>query len=418
MNKNHVVTDGNYMILNAVMCVWNEEDIIESTVKHCIAQGCSNIFIVDNNSTDKTVEIAINAGAVLANSFASERFNEFEKIAHLNTVVKNYNEASDEDYVWWLYIDADEFPNIDCELRIIDFIKLLDSSIIALSGYMYDHIPTHSPYNVPGYHPADFMQIANKSNTYKIPLIRYDKGKPHFYSAGGAHSFDTCGESVTVALDIIDIHHFNFRRQEDTFRRLKQLRTKSSKGISRLDWFDKREQVSKKTLDAKSMYHNRYERAKFIYSENKYKILLTDELIYSYNNLVRWYHPFDTKFTNDCSHYDALLSTAIHYLFLKNIDLALCRFNDIVEIVDDNKMQMLIMIKIALCLASTNRMESLNLLQPILQCSDADVRNYAEKQFKMIYEDKMFDKKESKRNNALGFNTTNYSSNFEFKIFI
>ena len=42
------------MILNAVICVWNEEDIIESTVKHAFSQGCSNVFIVDNGSTDKT----------------------------------------------------------------------------------------------------------------------------------------------------------------------------------------------------------------------------------------------------------------------------------------------------------------------------------------------------------------------------
>ena len=406
------------MLMNAVMCVWNEADIIESTVKHCFAQGCSNVFIVDNNSTDKTVDIAIRAGAILADSFASEHFNEFEKIAHLNTVVRNYNDSNNDDYIWWLYIDADEFPNIDCELRIIDFLKLLDSSTRAVHGYMFDHIPTHAPYNVTGYHPADFMQITNKSNTFKIPLIRYDKDKPHFYSAGGAHSFDTCGESVKLALDMLNIHHFNYRRQEDTFSRLRQLKTKNSNGISRLDWFDKREQVRKKSLDAKSMYHNRFDRAKSIYSENKYKILMTDELQYSYNNLVRWYHPLDLKVINDYSQYDAILSTAMHYFFLEEFDLALCRFNDIVEIIDDKKVHMLLIIKIALCLAATCKIEALNLLKQLLNCSDYVIRSYAENKYKIIYEDKLSTKNEYKNNNVLKINTIDYASNFEFKIFI
>jgi len=406
------------MLMNAVICVWNEEDIIESTVKHALAQGCSNVFIVDNNSTDKTVNTAINAGAILADSFGSEYFNEYQKIAYLNTVVKKYNESCKEDYIWWLYIDADEFPNIDCELRIIDFIKLLDPSIKAVHGYMFNHIPTHAPYNISGYHPADFMQLANKTNTTKIPLIRYDKGKPHFYSASGAHHFDTCGENVPIVLDVLNIHHFNYRRQENTFRRLKQLTTKNSNGVCRVDLFDKLEQMHKKSKNAKSTYHNRYDSAKSIYNENKYKILMMDELHYSYDNLVRWYHPHSLKITDDCSKHDALLNIAIHYYFLGDIDLALCRFNDLIEIADNNKVQMLVIIKIALCLASTNKIEALNLLQPLLKCNDADVRNYAEKQSRIIYEDKIFTKNISKRNGELLFDTANYSLNFKCKIFI
>jgi glycosyltransferase involved in cell wall biosynthesis len=101
------------MLLNAVMCVWNEEDIIESSVKHLFAQGCSNVFIIDNESSDKTVDIAVNAGAKLAAKFKSKYFNEYEKIAYLNATVKNFNEQSNEDQRCWLYVFADEFPNIE-----------------------------------------------------------------------------------------------------------------------------------------------------------------------------------------------------------------------------------------------------------------------------------------------------------------
>ena len=406
------------MILNAVMCVWNEEDIIESTIKHAFAQGCSNVFIVDNDSTDETVNIAISAGAILADSFKSDFFNEFEKIAYLNTVVKNYNEVSNEDYIWWLYIDADEFPNIDCTLRIIDVLKLLDPSVRAIHGYMFDHIPTHAPYNISGYHPADFMQVAKKSDTCKIPLLRYDKNKPHLYSTGGAHSFDTCGESIPVALDILDIHHFNFRKKDDTLRRLKLLTMQNATGTGRLDWLDRREKRRKKLLDAKSMYHHRYESAKLIYDENKYKIFMTDALAYSYRNLIRWYDQNESKAMPNCSNYDKLLSAAMHYFFLGNFDLSLCRFNDILEMTGDNKMKMLITIKMASCLASTSKDEALVLLRPLLKCNDSDIRDYAEKQFSVINEYNVLSSGQHKRNDVVKFNITHYSANFEHQYFV
>ena len=76
------------------------------------------------------------------------------------------------------------------------------------------------------------------------------------------------------------------------------------------------------------------------------------------------------------------------------------------------------MIKIALCLASTNKTESLSILQPLLQCNDFDIRYYAEKEFKIISEDRMFAENEFRINKVIELNTINYSSNFEFKIFI
>ena len=277
------------MLLNAVMCVWNEEDIIESTVKHAFAQGCSNVFIIDNASTDKTVEIAINSGAILADSFESKYFDETQKIARLNSVVKAYNEQSAEERIWWLYIDADEFPNIDCDYRLIDFIALLDPSIRLIHGYLFHHVPTHPPYNVSGYHPADFMPIATKTGIEKIPLVRYDKGKQHLYSCGGAHTVDSAGESVPMIKGILDIHHFHYRRPEDSTARLKLLLEKNADGSSRVDWMDAREQHAKKSETAKSVYHDRYSKVKDTYAHNRYLSLFSDNLQYTYKNIIRWY---------------------------------------------------------------------------------------------------------------------------------
>ena len=37
-------------MLYCILCVWNEEDIIASTVRHAYAQGCDRVFIIDNDT--------------------------------------------------------------------------------------------------------------------------------------------------------------------------------------------------------------------------------------------------------------------------------------------------------------------------------------------------------------------------------
>jgi glycosyltransferase involved in cell wall biosynthesis len=397
------------MILNAVMCVWNEEDIIEATVRHAFAQGCSNVFIVDNASTDKTVEKAKNAGATLAASFESQYFDEIQKITHLNTVVRNHNEQSGEDYIWWMYIDADEFPNIDLDISIIDFIRSLDSSIRAVQGYIFEHMPTHQPYYVTGYHPIDFMQLSTKTDASKIPLLRYDKNKPHLYSAGGAHTFDTCGESIPVARDILNIHHFKYRKPEDTINRLKLLLKKNYDGTSRVDLMDSTARDIRNSPDALSDYHNRYNCAQSYYTQNKYKILMIDELQFSYINIARWYDPHKLRTTDD-----NLLSLGIHYLLLNDFDSALFKFNDILNSTSDSKMYYLLSINIAFCLCVSDKTESLSILQKVLQCPYSEISDYAKIMIQRIESDKVYI---SRSYNTVEFSIQNYYGQFDKKFF-
>jgi glycosyltransferase involved in cell wall biosynthesis len=275
------------MILNAVMCVWNEEDIIESTVKHLFAQGCSNVFVVDNNSTDKTVDIALSAGARLASSFESKYFSEDQKIAHLNATVKFINENTSDDKIWWLYVDADEFPNVDVGV-IASYINIIGNDIRAIHGYLFNHLPTHSPYHVQGYHPIDFQPVCIKSTTSKIPLLRYDKGKEHLFSIGGAHDFITYGESIATIKDVLQIHHFPYRNPESTFLRLKKLIDRHNLGTKNIDW-DKEKQQNQICKSDISGYKSRYENLQLVYNKNRYLCLKTKSLLYNFKNIIRWY---------------------------------------------------------------------------------------------------------------------------------
>ena len=42
--------------LFAVVKTWMDEDIIEATVRNAFAQGVDRVFLVDNASTDSTVD--------------------------------------------------------------------------------------------------------------------------------------------------------------------------------------------------------------------------------------------------------------------------------------------------------------------------------------------------------------------------
>lgn len=405
------------MHLNAVLCVWNEEDIIESTVKHLFKQGCANVFIVDNMSTDKTVENAIHAGAILATQFKSKYFDELRKIAYLNTVVKNYNDKIDEEHVWWMYVDADEFPNINADLTILDFVRQLDPSIRAVHGYHYNHIPTHPPYHMSPYHPADFQPICTKTHTSKIPLLRYDKDKPHLYSAGGAHTLDTCDEMIQVAMDVINIHHFLYRRPENTISRLRLLNQKMPDGSRRLDIDDYNAKLMHKspnTQHVRSMYIERYYSAQDVYNKSLHNILMVDELIYNYAHIVR--HKYINEINKfDCSEHDSLLNKAVYYFFIKNYDLSLCNFHDLLKITKDIKQQLLITIKIAACLSFTDKSESLSILKQILKCDDLQIREYCIKQLQKLHGNNV---PIHQNIHNIAFNIQQYCGAFDKKIYI
>lgn len=402
------------MLLNAVMCVWNEEDIIESTVKHAFAQGCSNVFIVDNGSTDRTVELAVKAGATLAARFESQYFDEIQKIAHLNTVVKKYNEQSNEEHIWWLYIDADEFPNINTRMTILEFLQSLDPSVRAIQGFMFNHIPTHPPYLDARYHPADFMQLCVKTTTSKIPLLRYDRDKEHLYSAGGAHTFYTGGEFIPVAKDVLNIHHFNFRTPEVSIQRLESLCQVRSDGTRRIDVDDVKAKNRASSAEANSMYIDRLDRAKAEYTKNAYRCLMVDNLPYKYKHIVRWYDHGDISLDNIEDH-ALILNKAIHHLFMNQYDLALCLFYDVLETINNKELQMLITIKIAQCLSFTNRSEAISLIKPVLKYGVANIREYAFKQIEIISEDRL---PVCEEKSTLDFTIQNYFGTFEKKFFV
>lgn len=360
------------MLLNAVLCVWNEEDVIAATVRHAFAQGCSNVFIVDNASEDGTVSAAVEAGAVLAASFGSKYFNEDLKVTYLNEVVRRWNAQHAPEQVWWLFADADEFPALDCGLRLADFLDQLDPAVRGVHGHLYNHWPTHQPYLAAGRHPADFMPLCDGAGGGKLPLLRYDRGHPHLWSIGGAHDVVTHGEVVPVVQDALHIHHFPHRKPETTFARLKKLVFRNNDGTSRTDWHDN---FLKQVGANVSQYNSRHTELTQLYSSHLGQALLCGSLPYDFKRLVRWYDAYDDA-AFAAQPLEQSLCKAVYYFFLEEYDIALCRFNDALDVCDDAEIRLRIMVKMAECLAHSSAEEARALLMPLVRQGSPAVNAY------------------------------------------
>ena len=95
----------------AIVVTWMEADVIAATVRNALAQGCERVILVDNESPDDTVAAAIDGGPSWGHHYTTPQLDEILKIRLLNDTVARVSDASPHDHIWWLWLDADEFPH-------------------------------------------------------------------------------------------------------------------------------------------------------------------------------------------------------------------------------------------------------------------------------------------------------------------
>jgi hypothetical protein len=94
----------------AVVSTWYDGDIIQATVRNCFEQGCSRVYILDNASPDDTVEVAERAGAIIANVYHTDMYDDDYRCRLQNEIVHRTTTEEKLSNLWWLTLDADEFP--------------------------------------------------------------------------------------------------------------------------------------------------------------------------------------------------------------------------------------------------------------------------------------------------------------------
>ncbi len=222
------------MRLFAVLGTWMEEDVVEATVANAFAQGVEAVYLVDNASIDGTVDRAVAAGAVVAESYRTGAYEERIRMLLMNAVVARVSLASDAQHIWWLWLDADEFPEGPDGVTIGDYLRGLDRRFRLVGSTYYNHFPTSAPMYIPGFHPIDFQRMCQRfvperpgycdQTHWKHPLQRFDREGPFLSSLQGFHGASLLmGERVIEPEGGIVTHHFPYRDEAVTRKRMEQL---------------------------------------------------------------------------------------------------------------------------------------------------------------------------------------------------
>jgi hypothetical protein len=220
--------------LFAILGTWMEEDVVEATVRNAFAQGVEAVYVVDNASTDRTVERATAAGAVLVETFDTDVYEERVRILLMNGAVARISLSTGAPHIWWLWLDADEFPEGPGGLTIAEYLRTLDRRFRIVGSTYYNHFPTGKPEYIPGFHPIEFQPLCEVHTAafdhgcgmphYKHPLQRFDRTGPFLPAGDGFHTVTPRGtEPLYEPKGGIVTHHFTYRDEELTRQRLELL---------------------------------------------------------------------------------------------------------------------------------------------------------------------------------------------------
>jgi hypothetical protein len=213
----------------AVLGTWMESDIVAANIRNAIIQGCDRVYLVDNDSSDDTVEIARREGAILARTFHSEQNDEALRLQYMNDVVREVSESDGTRHIWWLFLDADEFSHGPSGMTLHQYLSTLDMRFRVVGVRYFNHYPDRLPHYVPGRHPLDFQPLCEEiplpmcpSGHRKHPLLRFDAEGPPIISGPGFHVPSSPSPLYEPSQPAF-LHHFPFRDEELTRRKLELL---------------------------------------------------------------------------------------------------------------------------------------------------------------------------------------------------
>lgn len=272
------------------MTVWNEADVIESTVRNLFAEGCDRVLLLDNDSDDDTVARAEAAGAQCLGSFTTDEFSDTIRTEKLNEAVQGIMAELPRESVWWLFLDADEFPTAPGAATLRGHLAGLNDAVRCVGSFWVNHYPGARPHWLEGFHPADVQRLAGTGrpvtrfslwNHYcpqghvKHQLVRHDPGRPFVTMGNGFHTF----ESPEILLEPeggIWVHHFQFRGRASTLGKLDRLMARDESGNSRHatkgQW--KAFETGKGYISSRIQYNRRGEIAPLMYDPRNHRALL------------------------------------------------------------------------------------------------------------------------------------------------
>jgi Glycosyl transferase family 2 len=247
--------------LHAVVFSWMEADVIESTVRSAFAQGCDRVLLVDNDSPDDTVAVAVAAGAELARTYHTDGVDVPLMTRIGNEVVAEASAADGRPHIWWLRLDADEFVHGPRGLTVRQLLAGLDRRYRIVGTRYFNHFPATKPESLPGFHPADLQPLCQEKDGNmcagrhrKHHLQRFDRDLPPITSGIGFHR-GYCDDTLLEPPVSTFTHHVPYRLEAATRARFEALCGEGPSGRRRVDLYDHQIRVNAGTVSDMSKRH-------------------------------------------------------------------------------------------------------------------------------------------------------------------
>jgi len=253
---------GKELICIAIICAYNEGDIIYFTLKHLIDNGIM-VYLMDHNSTDNTVEEAskwLGKGLLRIERFPQESgFPEdlTEKFA-LRFITKRVEQLHKElGADWYMHYDADEFRESPwAGMSLIEAIELVDHlGYNAIDFEVLNFRPTDNSYQG-GEDVRKYLRYYEPAEEFNKMQIKAWKnfGQDIELSSTGGHSA-TFKDRRVFPVKFITLH-FPIRNQEHGMRKV---------FVERIKRFDRRE----KSIGWHLQYDSLIKKKNFIYDKKE-----------------------------------------------------------------------------------------------------------------------------------------------------
>jgi glycosyltransferase involved in cell wall biosynthesis len=189
--------------------VKNEEDIIEMTLRHFLAEGLDEVRVYDNLSSDRTFEILMSLDGYFANL---EIYPDTEVAYYQEQKMNRWiRDAAEDGAEWIVPFDADEIWYSPSGKSLKDTIEELNADVISCP--VYDMIPSLDTNTT---RPSrDILWRSTVPEIHPVVGFRYN---PEVHLLQGNHYVQNAGHKYSGGITVC---HFQYRSFEQYKRKLR-----------------------------------------------------------------------------------------------------------------------------------------------------------------------------------------------------
>ncbi|MFI0452145.1 glycosyltransferase family 2 protein [Actinomadura sp. 6N118] len=244
---------------------WNEEDVIYATVRNMFLQGADRVFVIDDDSGDETVPEAVAAGATVIRDASDGTFDEVRRTERLVRVIEEHTEEAGRP-VWWIVVDADEFPRGPERMSIRDLALTLPPWVDTVGSRVLEHYPSRLSAPKPRHHPLDELPNAHWNTIRFCPAGHWKhqmllvRGPGQLRFTFGRHTIaaPAARKPVIESEASLLMHHFPLRDMERTEEKFRLANSASGRYGASSDTFVK-ERTEGRLQILRLAYEERYD---------------------------------------------------------------------------------------------------------------------------------------------------------------